>query len=279
MKILYSTSFLILFLSCSNLTTSSTDEKKDLVENRIIESKFQTILDSAKVKGAILIYNLQEDRYYSNDFKWANNGQLPASTFKIPNSIIALETGIVEDDSTIFYWDGEKRGNKNWEQNLIFKDALKYSCVPCYQEVAKNIGVKRMREYLNLFNYGSIKVDSTNIDMFWLEGESRINQFEQIDFLMNFHQSNLSISKRTESIMKRMMVIDETDYYKVSGKTGWSYSNEKDNGWFVGYIESDQKLYFFATNIEPTAQFDINFFARTRTEVTYEALKQMKIIK
>lgn len=269
----------IFFFSCTVKETNSDKKEGKATEREILVPEFQTIIDSAKVNGAILIYNLQEDRYYSNDFKWANNGHLPASTFKIPNSIIALETGIVEDDSTIFYWDGEKRGNKNWEQNLIFKDALQYSCVPCYQEVAKNIGVKRMRKYLDLFNYGSIKVDSTNIDMFWLEGESRINQFEQIDFLMNFHQSNLSISKRTESVMKRMMVIDENDNYKVSGKTGWSYSNEKDNGWFVGYIESDQKLYFFATNIEPTEQFDINLFAKTRTEVTYEALKQMRVIK
>ena len=279
MKILFSTTFLILLISCSAPNTSSNSEEKNLVENRIIEAEFQTILDSAKVNGSILIYDPEEDNYYSNDFKWADNGQLPASTFKIPNSIIALETEIVEDDSSIFYWNGEKRGNKNWEQNLIFKDALQYSCVPCYQEIARSIGVAKMKKYLDLFNYGSIKVDSSNIDMFWLEGESRINQFEQIDFLINFHQSSLSISKRTESIMKRMMIIDESDNYVVSGKTGWSYSNEKDNGWFVGYIESNQKTFFFATNIEPTVQFDINLFAKTRTEVTYEALKQMKIIK
>ena len=279
MKILFSTTFLILLISCSAPNTSSNSEEKNLVENRIIEAEFQTILDSAKVNGSILIYDPEEDNYYSNDFKWADNGQLPASTFKIPNSIIALETEIVEDDSSIFYWNGEKRGNKNWEQNLIFKDALQYSCVPCYQEIARSIGVAKMKKYLDLFNYGSIKVDSSNIDMFWLEGESRINQFEQIDFLITFYQSSLSISKRTESIMKRMMIIDESDNYVVSGKTGWSYSNEKDNGWFVGYIESNQKTFFFATNIEPTVQSDINLFAKTRTEVTYEALKQMKIIK
>ena len=87
-----------------------------------------------------------------------------------------------------------------------------------------------MRKYLDLFNYGSIKVDSTNIDIFWLKGESRINQFQQIDFLTEFHQSNLPISKRTEEIMKRMMVIKENGKFKVSGKTGWSYSNGKDNG-------------------------------------------------
>lgn len=242
MKIFYLVSTIILFISCSGKKTSFNKKEVEVLKQEIIVPEFQTIIDSANVHGAILIYNLQEDKYYSNDFKWAAKGQLPASTFKIPNSIIALETGIVENDSTIFYWDGEKRGNKNWEQNLLFKDALQYSCVPCYQEVAKSIGVTRMRKYLDLFNYGSIKVDSTNIDIFWLEGESRINQFEQIDFLVNFHQSNLSISKRTESTMKRMMIIDESDNNIISGKTGWSYSKEQDNGWFVGYVESKSLL-------------------------------------
>ena len=124
-----------------------------------------------------------------------------------------------------------------------------------------------------------MKVDSNNIDMFWLEGASEINQFEQIDFLKRFYQAELPISKHSYSTMMKLMVIEETKNYKISGKTGWSYNNEQDNGWFVGYIESNQNIYFFATNIEPTEQFDINFFAKTRTEVTYEALKQMRIIK
>ncbi len=265
-------------MSCTNHQADSCFEEFELPEQEIVMPEFQAILDSANVKGAILIYNLQEDQYYSNDFNWADKGQLPASTFKIPNSIIALETGVVENDSTVFYWDGEKRGNKNWEQDLIFKDALQYSCVPCYQQVAREIGVEQMRSYLDLFNYGSIKVDTSNIDMFWLEGESRISQFQQIDFLLDFQQSNLSISKRTEDIMKRMMIIDEQEDYKISGKTGWSYNNEKDNGWFVGFIESKEKFYFFATNIEPTEQLDINSFAKTRIDVTYQALKELKII-
>jgi beta-lactamase class D len=279
MKIIYIAPILFLFFSCTEKKTTPNKNLNKETENAIVIPEFQSIIDSANVIGAILIYDFQKDKYYSNDFNWANKGQLPASTFKIPNSIIAIETGVVENDSTIFYWNGEKRGNKNWEQNLIFKDALHYSCVPCYQEVAKNIGVRRMKKYLDLFNYGSIKVDSTNIDMFWLEGESRINQFEQIDFLTNFHQSNLSISNRAESIMKIMMIIDENDNYTVSGKTGWSYSNEKDNGWFVGYIEIEESVYFFATNVEPNEQLDINLFSKIRTDVTYKAFELMKLIK
>ena len=92
---------------------------------------------------------VNEDVYYSNDFKWANAGRLPASTFKIPNSIIALETGVVENDSTLFEWDGIERSIKNWNQDLLFREAFHFSCVPCYQKVAREISEKRMNVYLN----------------------------------------------------------------------------------------------------------------------------------
>lgn len=275
MKILYALIILSLFLSCSDNNKPDTKKIKP-VENKILKSDFQSILDSTNVKGAILFYDLQDDKYYSNDFEWAKKGQLPASTFKIPNSIIALETGVIENDSTIIIWNGKKGRNKNWEQDLFFRDALHLSCVPCYQKIANEIGVKKMREYLDLFNYGTIKVDSTTIDNFWLEGDSRINQFQQIDFLKTFYQSQLSISEKTEKIMKRMMVIEETKEFKTSGKTGWSYTNETDNGWFVGYIESLEKVYFFATNISPKENFDISLFAESRLNVTYEAFNEIK---
>lgn len=278
MKLLYILSAFILFLSCTDKKKSSTTNNNS-AEREVIIPEFQTIIDSAAIKGSIVIYDLKEDKYYSNDFKWAKKGKLPASTFKIPNSIIAIETGVVENDSTLFEWNGEERFLKSWEQDLIFKEAFHYSCVPCYQEVAREIGAKRMSEYLKKFEYGAIKVDATNIDSFWLEGESRISQFEQIDFLKRFYQSKLPISKRTESIIKQMIVMETNNRYKLSGKTGWSISNGNNNGWFVGYVEVQNNSYFFATNVAPKQQFNMDLFPSIRKEVTYTALKQMKIIK
>jgi beta-lactamase class D len=147
------------------------------------------------------------------------------------------------------------------------------------QEIAQKIGVKNMTEYLNRLEYGNMNMDSANLDAFWLEGESRISQFQQIDFLKRFHQSELPISARTESIMKRMMVIEDNDHYKLSGKTGWSIRNGNNNGWFVGYIEIQGKTYFFATNVEPKPQFDLDGFARIRKDVTIKAFEQMNIIE
>ena len=279
MKIFYFISIIILFISCSGKKTPSDKKQVEVSEQEIIVSEFQSIIDSVNIIGAILIYDLQDDKYYSNDFEWVQKGNLPASTFKITNSIIAFETGVVENDSTLFEWNGEKRMLKNWEQDLIFKDAFHYSCVPCYQEVARLIGVKKMNGYIDKLEYGNMKVDSSNIDLFWLEGESRINQFQQIDFLKRFYQSELPISKRSEEIMKRMMVIEENDEYKISGKTGWSIRNGNNNGWFVGYIESRNKTHFFATNVEPKEQFDMDMFSMIRKDVTYKAFEQMRIKK
>ena len=112
-----------------------------------------------------------------------------------------------------------------------------------------------------------------------MEGNSRISQFQQIDFLKRLYQSKLPISRRTETIMKRMMIIDNSDNYKLRGKTGWSNSNGIDNGWFVGYVELGAKTYFFATNVEPKQQFNMNKFPMIRKEITFEALKRLEIIK
>lgn len=273
MKPLHILPFLFLIFSCNH------QEDIETIEHEITIPAFQTLLDSAQLKGALLVYDLEMDLFYSNDFEWANSGHLPASTFKIPNSIIGLETGVAKDDSTIFEWDGEQKMFDRWEQDLIFKDAFHYSCVPCYQELARKIGVKSMNEYLNDFYYGNMLVDSTNIDMFWLEGDSKISQFQQINFLRRLHLSELPISKRTDEIIKRMIVIEENEEYILRGKTGWSRQNDIDNGWFVGYVEVQDKAYFFATNIEPKTKDDINDFFKIRMDITMDALRELGIIE
>jgi beta-lactamase class D len=236
------------------------------------------ILDDAAANGSILIYDLEKDMYYSNDFEWANTGKLPASTYKIVNSIIALETGVVENDSTVFEWDGRPRTLPIWENDLSFKQAFHFSCVPCYQELARKIGAERMNFYVDKLGYGAMKVYETNIDMFWLEGESTINQFQQIDFLKRFYKKELPISSRTDLLMKRLMVVEANDRYALRGKTGWSIWNGINNGWFVGYLETKEGAYFFAANVEPDGEFDRDDFIAMRKDVVFKALKQLSII-
>ena len=262
------------FSSCTEVSEPKMDIQEPTMDSsEVTVEEFQTILDAVEVTGSILIWD--EKKYYSNDFDWAKKGKLPASTFKIPNSIIALELGIIENDSTIIKWDGKKRFQKSWEQDLSFKDAFHFSCVPCYQEIARTIGVKRMKNFLYNMNYGNMDFDSTNVDMFWLEGNSKINQFQQIGFLRTFNEQRLPISTRTLAIMRRMMIIEANEHYTLRGKTGWSVTDDKDNCWFVGFVETNRGFYYFATNIEPTEQTDLDSLSSIRKNITIEALRKL----
>ncbi|MFT4535416.1 MAG: beta-lactamase class D [Saprospiraceae bacterium] len=268
--------YLVFFLSCSGKQKPiSTPEVVINHSNEVYNSDFQSIIDSFDVVGSILVYDLQNDIYYSNDFEWAKRGNLPASTFKIPNSIIGIETGIIESDSTIFRWNGEDRWSPTWEKDLTLNEAFHLSCVPCYQELARGIGVQRMNDYIQKIDYGQIVVDHNTIDNFWLFGDSRISQFQQISFLRRLFLSKLPITERTEKIIRKLLVIDQNDEYTLSGKTGLSNENNHYNGWFVGFLETKKNTFFYATNIEPKEGKQYQGFNNKRKDITMMALQEM----
>ena len=270
---------LIILSGCSTAPTQEPETQQTIPATRKQSDAFQAVIDSADVKGTILVYDPQENIFYSNDFQRCDQGFLPASTYKIPNSIIALETGVVEDDSTFFKWDGEKRSLSIWERDMIFREAFHLSCVPCYQEIARKIGPERMNAHLTKFGYPGMVVDSSNIDVFWLEGDSRITPHQQMDFLKRFYYSQLPITKRTDQIMKDLMVIEEKPEYKLSGKTGWSIREGFNVGWFVAYLEKGEEVYFLVTNIEPKESFNMSMFAKIRKEIGMEAFRALQIIE
>jgi beta-lactamase class D len=279
-KLTYAVKIIVVALMIASCNTGVKQEKsihQVKAAEKVIPA-LQQILDSNHVSGCILVYDPADSVFYSNDFERCRTGHLPASTFKIPNSIIALETGVVEGDSTVIKWDGQKRRLPVWEQDLYFRDAFRVSCVPCYQEIARKIGVQRMKEYLSELNYGNMVVDSATIDLFWLEGESRISPFQQVDFLCRFYNSKLPVSARTDSIMKRILIIEENDTFHLSGKTGWSVRNGNNNGWFVGYVEKGKKVFYIATNIDPEADFNMDMFAVIRQDISMKAFKVLGIL-
>lgn len=266
---LLTTTILLSACGTSEERPSVFDKKEEATHIEV--SDFQQIIDDSGLKGSILIFDGKT--FFSNDFDWADVGRLPASTYKIPNSLIALELGIMEDDSTMSIWDGQPRFLKRWERDMNFRDAFHLSCVPCYQEIARKIGTKRMNQFAYDFNYGEMDIDSSNIDMFWLEGKSRISQYQQIDFLQALNEQRLPISERTYKIIRRMMIIEENEKFTLRGKTGWSVAKDKDNCWFVGWVETKQGAYYFATNVEPGPNTNGDDLFTLRKEITYKALE------
>ncbi|WP_235296161.1 class D beta-lactamase [Portibacter marinus] len=257
----------LLFLSVwfYDFSTQITQKPIDITHERRAAPVFQAILDSAQVRGSILIYDLKRDIYHSNDFERAETAFIPASTFKIPNSLIALETEVIKDEYFIFEWDGIERSVENWNQDLTFKQAFHYSCVPCFQRIADQVGAERMQKYVESLKFGQMEVTQESLTTFWLMGDSEISSLEQIAFLKRLYSGELPISKRTEEIAKRMMVSEAGDHYSMISKTGWS-----SNGilWYVGYLEMGDEAYFFATNLDHRVGMDLG----VRIHATKQAL-------
>lgn len=229
------------------------------------------------VQGCFLLYDLQREKYFTYNRERVNRGFLPASTYKIFNSLVALETGAVRDEMEVLKWDGVERMVHAWNQDQNMRDAIKNSTVWFYQEMARRIGQDRMQRYINEANYGNRDI-SGGIDHFWLDGGLRITAREQIDLLIKLYRNQLPFSSRTISIVKDILIHEKTDKYVLRAKTGWAGLGNKSApqvGWLVGYIERGERVYFFAMNIDLKKDED----ASARVKITKSILREMKLIE
>lgn len=243
---------------------------------------FARFFDAEHVTGSFLLYDLKKGAYTAYQFDRCQQGFLPASTFKIPNTLIGLETGILQDAQTRMKWDGVKRDNANWNRDHTLQTAFQVSCVPCYQELARTIGLDRMQSFVTRARYGHMDIRADNLDQFWLRGNSRISPVEEVDFLRRIHSGDVPFSARSRSILKGVMLIAETPAYKLYGKTGWASAsatdrNTPDIGWFVGYIEKAGNVYFFATNVEHLAPVPDTFIPGRR-RITEKIMAELGIM-
>lgn len=180
---------------------------------------------------------------------------LPASTFKIPSSLIALETGVADGPEFALPFDPKANPPaswwpRSWRQDQVLRTAFQNSVYWYYQELARRIGAERMREYLRRFQYGNEDL-SGGIDRFWLHGDLRISADGQVQFLRRFYSGELGISARTAEIVREIMVLRETDTCRLSGKTGTAeVTPTRELGWLVGFVECRDDVDFYALNME-----------------------------
>ena len=239
---------------------------------------FKRHFDNLGFNGSIIVYDLNGDRFYEHNPNRNNTTFHPSSTYKIPNSLIALETGVIKDDVAVLTWDGIERGLLTgspiavWNQDLNLRLAFKYSAIWFYQVLARKIGHQRMQKFVNKMQYGNQNIGAEeDIDKFWLEGELRITPREQITFLRRLDQNDLPFSQRTMDLVKDIMINEQTPNYILRGKTGWDVSVTPNLGWYVGYLEQNDNVYFFATDLD----LDSENAPAARLEVTRLCLQDL----
>jgi len=250
--------YLVLFLVCTLSVTIQAYEKE-------IDSLYK----ANNINGSILIESADGKQKYQYN---VNNEKryVPASTFKIPNTLIILEEGLIKDSSEIIDWDGVERSYAPWNKDQTLKTAFQYSCVWCYQRYAKKVGDEKYQTYLKKFNYGN-KLTGEDITRFWLDGDLRISVKEQIDFLRMLYTGDLPINKKHINTLKSIMLSESHDQLKVWSKTGWSGKD----GWYVGYLVFNKETWFFANHIEITQNSDLAL----RKKLTMDVFRILEIIE
>lgn len=266
-------SCLVLLFSCTGNNVIKDESLGKYFKENNVEGCFGLMNNGT---GKITVYNLTRFR---------DSSYLPASTFKIINSLIGLQTGKIVNDSMVIKWDGVQRPIEAWNKDLTMYEAFRASAVPYYQEVARRIGKDEMEKWMDTLKYISkddydttkFKI-KTRVDSFWLDNSLKVSPIVQLGIVKRLYFDQLPFFKDNMEKVRNAMLFENNTLYKLSYKTGWGRKEDgKHLAWIVGWIEENKHPYFFAVNFE-TADADADI-PGIRMKILKGILEQMGFMK
>ena len=206
-----------------------------------------------KAKGTMVVADERQANrnLFVFDEARANKRYSPASTFKIPHTLFALDAGSVHDEFQVFEWDGVTRGFAAHNQDQNLRSAMRNSAVWVYERFAKDLGEDKARRYLKQIDYGNAD-PSTIKGNYWIDGNLAISAQEQISFLRKLYRNQLPFKVEHQRLVKDLMITEAGRNWILRAKTGW----EGRIGWWVGWVEWPSGPVFFALNIDTPNRMD-----------------------
>ena len=204
----------------------------------------------ARIEGTFVLYDVTEKKFTGYNQTRAETRYIPASTFKIANSLIGLSSGAVTSVDEILPYKGPAEPFiPEWGHDMGLRRAIVISNVPIYQELARRIGLERMRDGLVKLDYGNRETGNV-VDRFWLDGPLKISALEQTAFLAKLVQDSLPLPKKVQESVREILLLEAGADWKLYGKTGWQNAPDRGIGWLVGWVEKKGRFYVFAMNID-----------------------------
>lgn len=237
-----------------------------------VDESLKKYFDEYKADGCFTMFNNADGKVTVYNMALDTARYTPASTFKIMNSLIGLETGKITDEKMLIKWDGVKRSNEDWNKDLTMEEAFKVSSVPYYQEVARRVGKPTLQKWIDSVHYGNQNTGK-QVDTFWLDNSLKISADEQLGLVKRLYFDQLPFQKRTQQIVRDVMVQESNTQYTLAYKTGWGFDEQGGNiGWMTGWVEENRHPYFFSLLVKsPANNFDMR---AARINILKNILKQ-----
>ena len=209
-----------------------------------------SLFEDAGVDGTFVLYDVRAGSAVVVGVEQARERAVPASTFKLPNTLISLETGVVSDIDEVVSPEGEEEAS--------LREALPTTDVSVHHEVAHRIGYDRMSTWVDRFDYGNRQVGQDGeLGRFWVEGPLEISAVEQATFLAALARAELPVEVEHQEALQELVAMEEGSGYRLFGRTGLGAQAEPAPGWWVGWVESDQDLHTFALRLNVEQDGDV----------------------
>ena len=260
-----------------NKKVAGEETERNEVQQEVSEKTIDLSEAFQDINGCAVIYSPVQEEYLFFNEDMCRQEESPYSTFKIISALSGLQNGVIVDETSTMEYDGTNYGNLDWNGDLTLEEAFQKSCIWYIRKVIDSVGKDKIQEELNGLQYGNCDISEWNgsninpmemLNGFWLNSSLRISPLEQVEVLSRIFEGYSDYDSRNIEILKRIMLVEETDSQKIYGKTG----SGNGEAWFVGFSESDGERRYFAIFLNDSEQRDRVSGNRAK-EIALEILK------
>ena len=231
-------------------------------------------------EGSFVLYDWKGGTWKIYDMEHATLRTSPNSTYKIYAALFGLEEGVIAPDDSFMAWDGTDYPFEAWNRNQDLLSAMQSSVNWYFEAIDRQIGSSAIQDYIHKIGYGNETVNA-NLASYWMQGELEISPIEQVELLTALHNNHFGFAPENVNAVKESICIfspesSSSEGKNFYGKTGTGrVDGQNVNAWFVGYVETSDNTYFFATNIQAPE----NATGSKAAEISLSVLSDMGIWK
>ncbi len=225
-------------------------------------------------RGSFVLYDAQNHTWQIYNQELAQERTAPVSTYKIYSALLGLEAGIILPEHSRLPWDGRQYDLPSWNRDQELPSAMEHSVNWYFQAIDRQAGLPAIQDFIEEIGYGSCTAGE-DIASYWADSSLVISPIEQVEMLQKLYCNQFGFSQENIQAVKDSLFLYTEGHSAVYGKTGTGNADGKNIlGWFIGFLEQEDHVYFFATNIRDGELA----FGSAAAELTFSILSGLGVL-